>query len=404
MLITDTAGFIRGYVVIAADGYFLERFLNICMRRGIFLRNIRRVGSERIVACVGIGDFKRIRSIARKTATHVTILGRRGLPFLLHRMRHRRAAVFGAVFFCAVLWYCSTHIMGVAIVGNSRISEKTVVSELRELGIYRGASIGQIDRRAVQNSMMNELDDLAWIGVNIKGSKAYVEIRERLDVQRETETLPCNLVAARDGIVRMLDVKDGQTVVRVGDMVEAGDLLVSGAVDSTAEGIRYTRAFGGVYAETRYVKVREYPLEYMEKIYTGKKKSRYTLGVFGGELPLFAGSRAPFEKADSSEHETVFNCGSFVMWRDIFREYTEERRARSAEEAENIGRAELGAELECEIPEGAVIKEKNFTKSEGVGGKVKITAEIVCIEDIALQRAIDKIENMNYYIDMKETQ
>lgn len=397
MLITDTAEFVRGYVVIAADGYFLERFLNICMRRGIFLRNVRRVGSERICACVSIGDFKRIRGVARKTSTRVKILERHGLPFLLHRMRHRHAAAFGAVLFCAVLWYCSTHIMGVAIVGNSRISDETVALELRKLGVYRGAPIRLIDRRMVQNSMMNELDDLAWIGVNIKGSKVYVEIRERLDVRREETDAPCNLVAARDGLVRMLDVKEGQTVVRLGDMVEKGDLLVSGAVDSTAEGIRYVHAFGGVYAETRYMMSREYPLEYTEKIYTGKKKSRYTIAVFGGELPLFDASRAPFEKSDSPGRERLFSVGGTALWRDVLCEYTEEKRTRSAEDAEKLGKEELSAELEKEIPEGARVLRKNFEKAKSGDKKVKITAEFVCIEDIALQRPIDKIENMNYY-------
>ena len=44
MWIEKIIGYLRGYVVICADGLFCERFLNICSNRGIFLWNVRRLG------------------------------------------------------------------------------------------------------------------------------------------------------------------------------------------------------------------------------------------------------------------------------------------------------------------------------------------------------------------------
>ena len=39
-----------GYVHIRAEGIFLERFLNICMRRDLDIRNVKRCGAERLTA------------------------------------------------------------------------------------------------------------------------------------------------------------------------------------------------------------------------------------------------------------------------------------------------------------------------------------------------------------------
>ena len=120
--------FLKGYVVICVEGHFCERFLNICMRRGIYLGNVRRMGEERICAEISIAAFREIRSIARKTRTHVTIASRCGLPFLLHRYRKRRFALVGIALFFVVLWYLSSHIMGIEIMGNERIPTTDILS------------------------------------------------------------------------------------------------------------------------------------------------------------------------------------------------------------------------------------------------------------------------------------
>ncbi len=405
MLITDTANRLRGYVVITADGFFLERFLNICTRRGVFLWNVRRTGNERIRACVGIRDFFRLRPIAHKTRTRVSISRRCGLPFLLHRYRRRRAAAVGIALFCAILWFCSAHVMGIDICGNERIPTETVTSALRSFGVYRGAAIGKIDRREVQNKMMTELDDIAWVGVNIKGSRVYVEIKERLATVRNTDAnVPCNIVAAKDGIVRLMDIKEGQSVAGVGDMVEKGDLLVSGVVDSNSEGMRYVHSFGGVYAATSYKKEREYPLEYTEKIYTGKTAKRYSAEIFGKQIPLMPGKGVPFENSDTAESVRNLPIPNTAVHCTEYAEYTPEKRVRSVEQAVSAGRDELFAELDGEIPGGAEVKNKNVSFRVTESRSAAVTVEYECIEDIALQTPIDKIENMNYDIGSDEKQ
>ena len=122
MAVLDIAGKIKGHVGISAEGYFTERFLNICMRRGIFLWNVKRMGETRLLACIGIQDFKNIRPIALKTRTRIKIVRRCGVPFFLHRYRHRKAAVIGLALFFAVLWYFSAHVTGIEITGNEIIS------------------------------------------------------------------------------------------------------------------------------------------------------------------------------------------------------------------------------------------------------------------------------------------
>ncbi len=402
MWIKRLIDFMAGYVTVVAEGKFLERFLNICMRRNIFLSDVKHRGEERLEVRLGRKDFKRLRPVARKTKTRVRILGRHGLPFFLHKYKKRKLAVIGLVLFFGMLWFLSGHIMGIDITGNERIDTKALKEGLREAGVFYGANASRIDRKSVQNKMMTDFDDIAWIGINIKGSRAYIEVKERLDTDLgESKEVPCNIIAARDGIVRILDIKEGQSVVKTNTMVEKGDLLVSGAVNSSVDGIRFVHSFGSVFAETTYEKRRVYSLEYTEKLYTGKTKTKTSVEILGINLNLYLKEKSSFAKSDASSKRTEYPMlwgylPSVYLNQKIHSEYTEVKKSRTVSDIAELGRKELLEELKKEMGETAEIKDVSVTFSEVSQNKVEIVVKALCFEDIAHQSPIDKIENIQY--------
>ena len=75
---------IRGYVLFEIKGKFPERFINLCVRRGISLFNPMPKGGA-IVASMLLCDYKHIKVIARKCGVTLRIKERFGLPFLCAR-------------------------------------------------------------------------------------------------------------------------------------------------------------------------------------------------------------------------------------------------------------------------------------------------------------------------------
>ncbi|MBQ2931330.1 MAG: sporulation protein YqfD [Clostridia bacterium] len=401
-MINKILAFLRGSVILEAEGDFLERFLNICSNRGIFLGDIERISGQKIKAEIGIKGFCEIRPIAKKTRTRVRIKKRSGLPFLLHRYRKRRFAIVGIAVFFVILGYLSTHIMGIDIIGNQRLDASQIESGLKEFGVYRGAALSSVDRKLVQNKMMTKFDDIAWIGINIKGSRVYIEVKERLDTKRTVDKdIPCNLVASRDGQIMGLEVVSGQTMVKMNDMVEKGDLLVSGAMDSGVVGIRYAHADGAVFARTIYKKSKKYPLEFVEKNYTGNAKKRYSITLFGKEIRLFLNNKLPFEYSDQKEEKKNYYIISDKFFtigtsKTLYSEYVPQKKRRTETEAASLGKTELAHELENEIGNKAKVESRNFSYKVIDKNTVEVTAEFVCTEDISQKSVIDKTENMDY--------
>ncbi len=386
--------YLRGYVTLWGDGVFTERFVNICIRRNLEIWDIQKLGEERISAKMSVSSFKEIRQICRRTKTRVRIVRRHGAPFFMNRMKKRKGAILGVMAIIAVMWYTTGHIMGITVFGNSRIPTETVLEHLERSGIALGKTTNGIDSEKIRNRMMIDLDELAWVGINVTGSRVYVEVVERIEKEKgvDLET-PCHLVATTDGIIESLKIRNGQTMVKENAGVREGDVLVSGIVDNSATGFNYVHAYGEVYAITEYKKTAEYPLEYIEKSNTGKSKKRYTVKVLNKEIPLFIGKKSPFEMYEKNEEEREYRLmiesfPSVYIKKETYQQQTEEKKKRTAKEAAKTGREELEKELRLEIGEKE-IQEIKATDTLTERGTVEVTVTVMCRENIAREVPIE---------------
>ena len=389
--------YFRGKLTVCADGPFTERLINICMHRGLTVCDVKKPGKNRVVFCTDVDSFKQIRTPARRTKSHVRIIKRSGLPFILKRFRHRKLALGGVAALCAMLIYCSTHIMGITVFGNTRIATDTILRELSEAGLSVGVKTSDINSDSVRNRLMTKIDDLAWLGINANGSHVYIEVVERIEKEKgiNKDDSPCNLIAARDGIIEHTEIREGQTLVKNGSGVAEGDVLVSGIVDNAAEGFRFVRARGEVYAETKYSETRPYPLSYTESTPTGNTKKRYSLTVLNHTLPLFFGSGNPYTQAEHSEqtHElripTDLLPSLFVKCEE-YSETSSREVKRTPDEAIDTGSAELSEELRSKLPEGTEVKAVNVSHTLNEHGEVEVTVELLCRENIAKPSVIEE--------------
>lgn len=402
MFIANIINYIRGYLIISAEGCFLERFINICARRGILLRDIKRTGSERITAKISVRAFMRIRSIAFKTRTRVKVLARRGVMFWLKRYKSRRFALIALVFAAALFWYATSHVMGIDITGCEKTNPDEIMSGIAEFGVKLGSPLSGIDTDELRNRIMIKYDGIAWAGINVRGSRVYIDIRERLAAAEKIDKdTPCNIVAAKSGEIIEIDAREGQSMVNIGDGVEDGDLLVSGVMDSTSRGARLVHAFGEVYAKTRYEKSTEVALEYDVREDTGNVKNRYTVSIMGLKIPLYISRGAPFEYYDESvsknEYRPPFEAlPSVFVTKDSYKEQTSVKASRSEDEAVDYGVQKLRELLNTELPEGAEVigtEQEHFMLANG---NILVSVKYECRENIAKQVLIDKVDLLSY--------
>ena len=242
----------RGYVRFTVSGKYPERFLNITARNRVRLWEVRRE-KARFCACMYSADYKKIRTLAKDAGVVLRVTEKYGLPTFLARFRDHSGVLIGASAFIIAVFVMSQFIWSVDITGLDTLGTVETKELLREHGLYVGAFKPSIDDQALSRELMLECHEIGWMAVNIEGSYASVEIKEEAPAPEvEDISYPCNIKAKRDGVIRRLEVKDGDTALTEGSGVIAGQLLVSGVMGSEEKGYRLVHARAQVMAETTH--------------------------------------------------------------------------------------------------------------------------------------------------------
>ena len=223
--------FIAGWLNVEFYGEQVSRFLNLCTRQGIHLWKVRKSKNGGVETCIYLNDVKRLRPGLRKTHVRFRILRKNGLPFVLHRYRKRK--IFAGILLLIVIGTCilSTRVWRIEFVGNQSLSEETLLDYLEEHKIAYGTSKGSIDNDALELSLRQDFDPVIWASVYEKGTKLVVCIQEKIVSDRSAsidEATPVDLVASKDAKVQSVITRKGISVVKAGDSVKKGDLLVNG--------------------------------------------------------------------------------------------------------------------------------------------------------------------------------
>lgn len=234
-MILKVMKFFRGYLLVRLTGYSPERFFNLCGNADIILWNMEQT-EEGYTFYISLPAFRKLKPMLRKSGTRVRILKRVGVPFLLHRYRHHRFFFVGLGSLFVILLLMAQFIWAVEISGNSRYSGQVLRDFLAESGIGYGSWKRGVDCEKTETLLRRAFDDITWVSVRISGTRLYVDIQERLTEQTGTGSAgeeadaATDLVTDVEGTVESIVVRQGTPLVANGDYVEAGTIVVSGAL------------------------------------------------------------------------------------------------------------------------------------------------------------------------------
>lgn len=221
MFIKIWINYIIGFVNISIEGYFIERFINICISKHILLWNLKRKKSSFLYANIGMRDFKKIKQIAKMTKCRVKIEAKKGLPFLLHRYKKRKLLLFLLLPILAFILGTSTFIWNIEVKGNTSITTTEILEQLKNSGLKTGMLKQKVDTKKIINDIRLHRDDVAWIGIKLQGTNAIVEVVEadkKPQIINEQEY--CNIVSDKEGIVTKITAQNGTALVKEGDIIK----------------------------------------------------------------------------------------------------------------------------------------------------------------------------------------
>lgn len=385
--------YLEGTLRLRVRGASIERFLNVCARHDIVLRRMERVDCCELHATVSVRDFRRLRRCMGRTGCRVRVLGRRGLPFVLHRLRGRYV-LGGGVFGLLALGFVLTQFLwGIRLTVPASVPEATVLQNLQALGVRTGARIAAIDFEAVQAGMLQRMPALSFVSVSTRGNRVYVQVYARSPKPTMIdEDQPTSVVATQTGVLTRLQVYEGAATKKVGDLVQKGDMLVSALILPHSERgqARLVHAAADAEARTWYTVVSRRALSGTEKRYTGKTRTQYAL-VFGKKRwNFYFGCGIPQADCDKIRKEyTITFADDFEVPLRLVRQQERFYTTVPAPDDESTVRAEMEqsalARLRASIHGTVTAYSTSFRTLEG-GAELTLYAE--CREQIG-QEVLD---------------
>ena len=288
-----------GYIRINVEGFYIEKFINICRQNGIFLWGIKREKASIMHTNISIKDFKKIKRITKQINCRVHIERKKGLPFFLDRYKKRKIFVIGLIAILLIIFGTSNFVWNIEVVGNEKINKDEIIQELKEQGLEIGTQKRKINKNEIINTIRLKRNDVSWVGINIKGTNVTVKIvetEEKPEIINQDEY--CNIVANKDALIQKIDSTKGTSVVKEGDLVKKGSILIGGWMEGKYTGVRYVHGAGKVigkvwYTETARVQLKE---EKTEK--TGKEEKKYKINFNNFQINLYK-TLSKFEKYDT---------------------------------------------------------------------------------------------------------
>ncbi len=387
--------YIKGYVIIFVEGYFLEKFVNICTRRQIFLWDVKKRNNSAMSMKVSIKGFRMLRPIAKKTGCRVRIMWKSGFPFVLYRYKRRKTFIAGAILFVFLFYFMSSFVWSIEVDGNEKLATETIIDRVCELGVKPGVLKYRINPHDVASNLMLDINELSWVSVVIKGTKVKIEVSEGVEKPKLVKKdSPCDIVAARDGVVKSIFVKSGLEAVEVGETVKKGQVLILGTVPVKNEenNPRIMHAIGDVIARTWYDARVPVETKVIEKIRTGRKKDNMSLILFSKKIDLFH-RISPFGEYDQVNIEKSLSIGEDLIlpFGIVIGRYYENNiieKETTLDEAKKTAAGNAYKMASGNLPKDARIVEINENFVEKDDGQIIAEVIIECLENIGYEREI----------------
>ena len=270
---------IKGCFVIRAEGRFPERVLNIASTSGIYIYNVKLDKDNAIRFSVSKKGAEKLLC-ANLEGIKLTVVEKSGIPVFFRRHKKRFALIMLPALFIAAISIFSLFIWQVEIEGGDENLRREVKEIIAENGVYVGAFKNKIDRYDVKRRAIMEIDDLAWMWVDVKGTTANVKIRPRVKTPSMIKiNEPADVISTHSGVIEKIRVYCGIPLFSEGTTVEKGQVVVTGILRSENENIPtyYHHACADITLRLNEKSTYIIPRNTFKKVPTGNKKTVFSL-------------------------------------------------------------------------------------------------------------------------------
>ena len=377
----------QGQVTIRVTGTQIPRFLTVLSAREILYENAHYEGTS-FVLSISARCYRDAVACAKKTGVRLRIVSKRGWPFFYFRHRRRKWTVFFVLPLIAAVFVLPRFVWTIEIDGLESISQSEMLLRLEQVGIFEGIAKKKVNTEKVKNELLLQYEDLSFASLHLEGTQLRVLVEEAVAAPEMVERdQACDVIASQSCVIYSIVTESGMPMVKAGDEVKAGQMLIQGQIvltdDAGNETIMPAHAAGEVYGKRVWRAEETLKRSYEEKVW--KENVSTGIGIRWGDEELEL--RWPFgiSKQEAVIKEKMWslpfgNVGS--LYRLNYEGYTLQPAEYSDEELEVRLREKLQRRAAEELQQGQMIALEEEWQFEKTPSEMMAVLEMVIMENI----------------------
>lgn len=254
----------------------LNRFIKKCIDNNINLYNISYV-KDKMVVLIDVKDYLKIKRL--NYYSKIRVVKYDGLLNIKKIIKDNMFYI--SVIFLSFIWMnlLTNYIVDIEIIHSNSGIRRLLKEELDKNNVKRFSlaySFEELDN-ITKKILADNKNNLEWVSIKKDGMKYIVRAEERIIKSEEVSDKPRDIVASKDAYITKVISNKGNVLVRQGEYVKKGTVLISGKITLYEDVKGVTSASGSVYGNVWYESVVEIPKEISSERLTGRK--RYNLNV-----------------------------------------------------------------------------------------------------------------------------
>jgi len=215
-------------VVYSIKGLNLDNFINLLKNRNITLFDLKKVSNKQLIVTVSLFDSKKLFAFAKEMCYNIEKVKEKGLGYPLLLALRSTGLVVGCLVFIITTTLLSDVVYQISFSGTGSVCKREVYEYLDSVGVKEGSRFSQIDYQKLEDQILAENNNLSFVSLEKHGNTLMVDLALANSQVDRLNSQIYSLYSTVDGVVESLKVYRGTPLVKVGDKVENGALLVDG--------------------------------------------------------------------------------------------------------------------------------------------------------------------------------
>lgn len=204
--------------------------LNSLAKNGIKIERIKKVDSSKMTLDINCSQNKKFFAITKELCYNIKKVKDGGFFYPLVCLSRRLGVLFGTIAFLTIVLLSNDVIFGLEFSGSGAVFERRAREVLRTYGVCEFSRFSAVDFNQAAKGLLKSDDKFSFVSVKRKGSRIAIELVASTQPIKTVEENSDGLTADVDGVVKEVKVYRGTAIVKEGDSIKKGDLLVGGFV------------------------------------------------------------------------------------------------------------------------------------------------------------------------------